>query len=125
MTNPLTDTNINNHNLNAVLVSTKNNTKTRLFTTEWTRSGAKITDLSKVTIPDNQKISITKDFIKGDVIRVDFALKTSANQEVISDGVDKYYGDIYKLNFIIKGNNDSISDSASVDVKITKPDKLK
>ena len=96
-----------------------------MFTTEWTRSGAKITDLSKVTIPDNQKISITKDFIKGDVIRVDFALKTSANQEVISDGVDKYYGDIYKLNFIIKGNNDSISDSASVDVKITKPDKLK
>lgn len=126
LTNPLNDTNKNNKNLNAVLVSKQDINTTRLFKTEWTRSGSKITDLSKVTIRDNQSISINDiSFKKGDIIKVDFALKTSADQEVINDGIDKYYGDIYKLNFTIKGNSDSISDSAAVDVKITKPDKIK
>jgi hypothetical protein len=95
---------------------------------------------SDVSISDKSNININRAFKKDDEITVQFVIKTSADKKVIGDGINginKYYGDIYYLVFVIEKNdptatdpNNKISHKAvnssgtMLNIKILKPNKL-
>ncbi|QNU68119.1 hypothetical protein EHE19_006715 [Ruminiclostridium herbifermentans] len=90
---------------------------------------------SYVTISSKNQILIDRNFRKDDEITVQFVIKTSADNQVITDGINRYYGDIYNMKFIIKKDNpddpnkpiihEAVNSSGDMlNIKILKPNKL-
>lgn len=127
--------NTKTHKLKASLVSNTNPMK--LIKATLTNSLFTNKDIvsSYVSITEQKEINIDNKstFKKGDVIYVEFALKTSAGSDVIADGINKYYNDKYGLDFIIRGVKGEAyvyqravdADGNRLTATIEKPDKLK
>ncbi|PYG85638.1 fibronectin type 3 domain-containing protein [Ruminiclostridium sufflavum DSM 19573] len=122
--------NDNRNNLKTSIVSVNDGGKKKLIKVTLNE----VTDIvSNVIIKDenNRDININGPFKKGDKVTVDFAIKTSADENVILDGIEKYYGDKYDMDFIIKANGDDIEKEAktnsgkALNIIIEKPNKLK
>ena len=143
--NPTFDVKKNNYNLNTSVVSLKNGTTKKLIKTTLTNSilnDASIDSYVSIPVVLNsqdtvQNIDINRQFKQGDVICIEFAIKSSANEQVIGDvggGIEKYYGDKYDLSFKMEAKDsltgEEIERSASsatgtrLNIKILKPDKL-
>ena len=143
--NPTYDVKKNNYNLNTSIVSLKDGSTKKLLKTTLTNSLHKNADIvSYVSIPvvinpqdTVQEININGPFKQGDVIYIEFAIKSSANKDVIDDvggGIEKYYGDKYDLSFKMEAKdtvtgeiierNASSATGTRLNIKILKPDKL-
>ncbi len=141
--NPQNDNkNKNNFNLNTSIVSLKNGSDKKLIKTTITNSF--LTDfiidwyvsIPVVIKPEDtaQNIFINRKFKQGDVIYLEFAIKSSANEKVIGDGIEKYYGDKYDLSFEMEAKDTltgeeitksaASSDGTRLNIKILEPNKL-
>lgn len=136
--------NKNSKNLNTYLVSkaygdvTKNKLiEVKLNTNTNIGDDVKIEDTIIMNKYTNDKfrdiIRIDGPFKKDDVIVINFVIKTSANDEVIKEGINKYYGDNYDLDFDIGAEKKGVPDiteravtesGKSLNINIQKPDKL-
>jgi len=95
--------------------------------TKFLRAWKGSSDLGSIIEVNINSITIKGNFIKDDVLRIEFQVKVSPTQYVIKANVKNYYNKQYKINFKITGQRSAVVVTSGIiplAIKILKPNKL-